>query len=101
ARRRAKMPDLWRTERARKRMILEANGIEHVLPGRETFEQRLGGEIGLRQSVDGNGAANIFEALAGRHFDQHARRSVRTRPDNSRVDADVAGLDAVGDDRSI
>src|SRR5215475_8434849 len=42
-----KCTDLRRTERARRRMILEANAIEHVLPGRQTFEQCLGGEIGL------------------------------------------------------
>src|SRR5262249_27255752 len=50
ARRRAKTPNLRRTERARKRMILEADAIEHVLPGGQTLEQRLGGEIGFRQS---------------------------------------------------
>src|SRR6516165_6922807 len=76
------------TERARKRMVLEADAIEHVLPGGQTLEQRLGGEIGFRQSVDEDRAANSFEALAGRHLDQHARWSVRPRPDNRGINGD-------------
>jgi len=95
------MPDLRGTERARKRMVLEADAIEHVLPGGQTLEQRLGGEIGLRQRVDEDRAANSFEALAGRDLDQHARRSIRPRPDNRGIDADVAGLEAVGNHRPI
>src|SRR5215471_14991671 len=101
ARRRAKTPNLRGTERARKRMILESDAIEHVLPGGQTLEQRLGGEIALRQSVDEDGAANSFEALAGRDLDQHAGWSIRPRPDNRGIDADVAGLDAVGNHRPI
>src|SRR5262249_7705035 len=94
ARRRAKTPDLRGTERARKRMILETDAIEHVLPGGQVLEQRLGGEMGLRQSVDEDRAANSLEDLAGRHLDQHARRSIRPRPDNRGIDGDIAGLDA-------
>ena len=33
-------------------MILKPDAIEHVLPGRQTLDQRLGGEIGLRQRID-------------------------------------------------
>ena len=79
-------------------MVLEPDAIEHVLPGRQALDQRLGGEIGLRQRVDEDGAADIPETVGGRDLDQHARGPVRARPDHAGIGRDVAGLDAVGDD---
>ena len=63
-------------------MILKPDAIEYVLPGRQTLGQRLSGEIGLRQRIDEDRAANVLEAVGGSDLDQHARRPVRTRPHN-------------------
>ncbi len=82
-------------------MVLEADAIKNVLARRQAFDQRLGGEIGLRQRVDIDRAANGLETVGGRDPDQHARRSVGARPDDAGIDRHVARLDAVGDDRPI
>jgi hypothetical protein len=41
--------------------VLEADAIEHVLPGRQVLEQDLGCEIGLGKRIDKNGVANILK----------------------------------------
>jgi hypothetical protein len=66
------MSHLCFAEDRRHGMILEPDAIEHILAGRQPIDQRLGGEIGLRQCVDGDGAADDLEAVGGRHLDQHA-----------------------------
>src|SRR4029453_7377268 len=99
-RRGAEAPDL-RLAPDRERKILEPDAIEYVLPRGQPLDQRLGGEIGLRQGVDQDGAADILETVAGRNLDQHARWPVGAPPDDTRVDRNVARLDAVGDERAI
>ena len=48
-RRGAEAPDHRLADDRRRRKVLEADAIEDVLPGRQAFDQRLGGEIGFRQ----------------------------------------------------
>ena len=52
ARRGAETADLRLAQDRRLRQILEADAIEDVLPGRQIFDQRLGGEVALGQRVD-------------------------------------------------
>ena len=101
ARRGAKASDLRLAEDRRRRVVLEADAIEDVLPGRQAFDQRLGGEVGFRQRVDIDRATDGLEAVGGGDLDQHARGAVCSRPDDAGIDRDVARLDAVGDDRPI
>src|SRR3981081_373888 len=61
----AKTPDLRRAQEGGERMILEPDAIEYVLPGLQTLDQRLGGEISLRQRIDEDRAANVLEAVGG------------------------------------
>ena len=100
-RRGAKTADHRLADDGRRGQILEADAIEDVLPGRQALDQRLGGEIGLRQRIDEHGAVDGLEAVGGRNLDQHARRPVGARPDHGGVVGDVAGLDAMGDERPI
>ena len=87
--------------RIRPRKILEADAIEQVLALRQVFEQRLGGEIGVRQRVDKDRVADIAEALGGRNLDQHPRRPIGARPDDARLGGHVARLNAVGNLRPV
>jgi len=82
-------------------MVLETDTVEDVLSRRHAFDQRLGGEVGFRQRIDVDRAANILEAVGGRDLDQHARCSVRARPDDAGIDRDVARLDTMSDDGAI
>jgi hypothetical protein len=82
-------------------MILEANAIEQLLPGRQPVEQRLGGEVGLRQRVDKGGVADGLEAVGGRDLDMHARGPVGARPDDGGIGRHVARLDAMRDERPV
>jgi hypothetical protein len=101
ARRGAKASDLRLAENRRRGVVLETDAVEDVLPGRQAFEERLGGEVGFRQRVDMDRAADGLEAVGGGDLDQHARGPVGARPDHAGIDRDVARLDAVGDDRPI
>jgi hypothetical protein len=82
-------------------MIGEADAIEDVLARRQIFDQRLRGEVGFRQGIDESAAADRCKAVAGGDLDKHARGPVGTRPHNSGIGRDIAGLDAVGEDRTI
>ena len=81
--------------------VLEADAVEDVLPGGQALDQRVGGEIGFRQRIDEDGAVDGLEAVGGRDLGQHPRRPVGARPDHAGVERDVAGLDAMGDERAI
>jgi hypothetical protein len=81
--------------------VLEADAVEDVLPRGQAVDQDLGGEIGLGQRVDENRPMDGIETVRRRDLGQHARGSVSARPDHSRIDRDVAGLDSVGDERAI
>src|SRR6478672_12156918 len=59
-------PDLRRAEKRGEGMVLKPDAIKHILPGRQTLDQRLGGEVGLRQSIDEDASANIPETVGGR-----------------------------------
>src|SRR5262245_11939288 len=100
ARRGAKVPDL-RFAHDWERKILEPDAVEYVLSGRKPLDHRLGREIRLRQSLGKSGAANVPETVAGRNLHQHARRPIRTRPDDAGIGGNVARLDTVGDQRAI
>ncbi len=80
---------------AGRRQILEAQAIEDVLPGRQILEQRLGGKVALGQRVDEARVTNVFEAVGGRHLDQHAGWAIGPRPHHAGIDRHVAGLDTV------
>jgi hypothetical protein len=82
-------------------MILETDAVEDVRSGRQAFHQRFGGEIGLRQRVDEDGAVDRAEALGGGGLKQHARRPVAAPPHDAGIDRDVARLHAVADERPI
>src|SRR5262249_61231009 len=81
--------------------MLEADAEEYILSGGQPCDQRLGGEIRLRQGIDGSSAHNVYEAVAGRDLDQHARGPIRARPDHAGIDRHVARLDAVRDERAV
>ncbi len=55
-------------------VILEADPVEDVLPRGQPFDQRLGGEVGLRQRVHGDGAADGLEAVSYTHLDVYKRQ---------------------------
>ena len=82
-------------------MVLEPDPIEDVLPGRQALDQRLGGEVALRQRIDANGAADHVETLSRGHLDQHARGPIRACPDHPRVSRHIARLNAVTDHRPV
>ena len=44
---------------------------------------------------------DVLEALGGRNLDQHARRTVGSRPDDAGIQRDVARLNAVRDQRPV
>ena len=81
--------------------VAEADAIEDVLAGGQVFQQHLGGEVALGQRRDRRQGAGILEGFGGRDLDQHLRGPVGARPDHAAVDADVAGLHAVGDQRPV
>jgi len=72
------------------RKVLERHAIEDVLSARQSFEQRLGGEIALRQRVDVSRGDDVAKTVGGRGLDPHARRPVGACPDDCAVDRDVA-----------
>ena len=82
-------------------MIPELDAVEDVLSGRQTLEQRLGGEIALRQRIDEYALAHVAEAFGGGDLDLHARRPFGARPHHTAVETDVARLYAVGDQRPV
>ncbi len=96
-----KRPVMASLENGRLRQIGKPDAIENVLPRRQALEQRLGGEIALRQRIDEYAAKDVLEAVGGRDLDQHAGRPVGPRPDHAGIDRHVARLDAVGDNRAI
>jgi hypothetical protein len=85
----------------RRGQILEADTIEDVLARRQPLDQGIGGKIGFGQRVDEHGAVDGLEAVGGRNLSQHARRPIGARPDHGGVVGDVAGLDAVSNERAI
>ena len=101
ARRAAKTPGHRLADDRRRGQILEADAIEDVLPRRQALDQGIGGEIGFGQRVDEHGAVDGLEAVGCRNLRQHARRPIGARPDHGGVVGDVAGLDAMGDERAI
>src|SRR5262249_56047777 len=82
-------------------MVLKPDTVKDVLPGWQVFDQRLGGEVALRQSVDAYRAVDHVEAVGGRHVHQHARGPIRPRPDHPRIGRHVARLDAITDPRPL
>src|SRR5262249_3949616 len=96
----AKVPDP-RLAEDRKRKILEADAVEYILSGRQPVDQRLGGEIRLRQGIDENAGADVAEAVAGGDLDQHARRAVGARPHDTGIARRAARLNAMGNQRAI
>ena len=100
--RRAAKPACHRlADDGRGRKILEADAIEDVLPRGQAVDQSVGGEIGVGQRIDEYGAVDGLEAVGGRNLGQHPCRAVGARPDHGGVVGYVAGLDAMGDERSI
>ena len=91
------MPDLRRAHERRRGMVLERDAVEDVLASRQAFDQRLGREVGFRQSVDEHRAANGLEAVAGRGLDQHTGGPICARPHHTGVGGHIAGLQAVRD----
>ena len=55
--------------------VLKADAVEDVLAGRQAVDQRLGGEVGLRQRIDEH-RADVAEALGG--GDLHCMRDGRS-----------------------
>ena len=101
ARRRAEAADHWLAGNGGRREVLEADAVENVLPCGQSFDQCLCREIGFGQRVDENRAVDDLEAVGRRDLGQHAGRTIGARPDHGGIDRDVAGLDAVGDERAI
>src|SRR4029077_6874559 len=89
------------TDNARRRKVLKADAIENLLAGWQAVDQRLGGEIALRQGVDIGTLANHVETVGGGSLDLHSGRPVSARPNTGRVDRDVARLHAVRDCRPV
>ena len=83
------------------RMILETHAVEDVLARRQILDQRLGGEIAMRQRIDEHALAHVAEAFRGGNLDLHARRPVGARPDHAAIEPDIAGLHAMGDQRPV
>ena len=100
-RRGAEAADHRLAQDGRRGEVGKADAVEDVLPGRQTFEQRLGGEIALRQRIDEHAAVDGLEAVGGRHLDRHARRPVGARPDHAGISRHVARLNAMGDHRPV
>ena len=101
ARRGAETADDRLAHDGRRRKILKADAVEDVLPGRQAFDQSLGGEVAFRQRIDERAVPDVLEAVGGRDLDQHARRTVGARPDHAGVDRDVAGLHTMRDQRPV
>ena len=80
-------------------MIHEVHTVEDVLTRRQIFQQDLGREIALGQRVREHALADVAETLGGCDLDLHACRPVGARPDHTRVDADVARLYPVSNQR--
>ena len=85
----------------RRREILEADAVEDVLAGRQTFEQQLGGQVAVRQRIHECALPHVLEAVRRRNLDPHPRRAVGPRPDHAGVDRHVAGLHAMRDQRPV
>jgi hypothetical protein len=81
--------------------VLKADAIENLLARRQTVDQRLGGEIALRQGVDIGTLVDHLETVGGGNLDLHAGRPVGARPNHGRVDRYVARLHAVRDCRPV
>src|SRR5262249_21319478 len=64
--------------------ILEANAIEHVLPGRQTFEQCLGGEIGLpRRDAETQARLALMCRIENARHGGTSARALRHPPSSS------------------
>jgi hypothetical protein len=98
--RRAETPDLRLVEH-RARQALEADAVENILARRQRVEQRFGGEVRFRQSVDEDAVPDLAKRVGGGDLDQHARGPVGACPDHAGASADVAGLHAMGDLRPV
>jgi hypothetical protein len=70
--------------------IAELDAIEDVLPCGQVLDQHLGGEIAFRQRVDRRQCPDVLEGIGGGDFNQHLRRTVRTRPHHAAARVDVA-----------
>ena len=97
----AEAPDHRLRQDVGRRQVLEADAIENLLPRRQVLHQRLGGEIAFRQRVDEQPLADVAEAVGGGDLHLHARRPVGARPHHAGIDADIAGLQAMGDERTV
>ena len=73
------------------RMIPEADAVEDVLAGRQTLDQRLGGEIALRQRVDDTPGSRRGSFRWSRSRPE-ARRPFGARPHHTDIEQDVARL---------
>jgi hypothetical protein len=101
ARRGAETADGRLADNAGRSKVLKADAIENLLPGRQAVDQRLGGEIALRQGIDIGTAVYHVETVGGGNLDLHAGRPVGARPNHGRVDRHVARLHAVRDRRPV
>ena len=75
--------------------VLEADAVEDVLAGRQVLDQRLGGEIALRQRVDEHAARMSLKlSVVAVSTSMRGGRSARAQTTPESTD-DVAGLHAV------
>ena len=81
--------------------IPKSDAVEDILAGRELFEQQLGREIAVRQSIHKGAVAHSLEVVGGGDLDLHPSRPIATCPDHPGIDAHVARLQAVGDERPV
>ena len=100
-RRGAKTPDRRLADDRRRREVLEPDAVKDVLSRRQAFDQRLGREIRLGQSIDEHAVPDVLEAVGGGNLDKHARGTVGPRPHHARIGGNVAGLDAMADQRPL
>ncbi len=83
------------------RKVAKPDAIKDVLAGRQVFQQHFCGEVALRECRDRRQGPRVAKRFGGGDLDHHLRRTVGARPHHAAIGADVAGLHAMGDLRTV
>src|SRR6476646_6580287 len=86
------MPDLGFSRDPAPVDAFKPHPVENILPRRQAVEQKLRGEIAVRQRIRQGRAQDGLEIHIGRAFNLHPGGPIGTRPYHRRVGGDIARL---------
>ena len=89
--------DHWLARKVDVREVAEFDAVENVLPRGQIFQQHLCRVVALGQRRDWRQNSGVVKRFRCGDFDDHLRWTVCTSPNNTSIDADIAGLNAMGD----